>query len=87
MFIIGRYGQERLLIVLATSQYFLLLACRQVGLGKDFQKRLLIVLGTSFLCIACRQVETGKCAQGRLLMVLGTSQYFLSLACRGRTTW
>ena len=53
---ISGYGQERL-FVLATSQYFLLLACRQVGLGKDFQKR----FGTSFLSIACRQVETGKC--------------------------
>ena len=74
---IGRYSQERFLIVLATSQYFLLLACRQVALGKDFQKRLLIVLDTSFLSIACRQVETGKCGQGRLLIVLGTSLYFL----------
>ena len=63
---LGRDCQKRYLIVLATSQYFLLLACRQVGLRTDFQKRLFIVLGASFLSIPCRQVETGKCDQQRL---------------------
>ena len=42
------------------------------------QRRLLIVLGTSFLSIASRQAEIGKCGQGRLLIELsGTSLYFL----------
>ena len=47
MFEIGRYWQERVLIVIGTSQYFLSLALRHVELGRDCQKRLLIVLGTS----------------------------------------
>ena len=55
----GRYGQEKLLIVLGTSQYFLSLACRHVGLGRDGQKRLLIVFGTSALFFLIYSRQTG----------------------------
>lgn len=56
---IRRHGQERLLIVLGTSQFFhclILIGCRHVEIGRYGQKRLLIVVGTSgyFLSLACR---------------------------------
>ena len=48
-FEIGRYGQERLLIVLESCQYLLIpsLQVWLVEIGRYGQKRLLIVLGTS----------------------------------------
>ena len=56
----GKCGQERLLIVLDTSQCTCLsLACRHVEIGRYGQERLLIILGTSpctYLSIACKHV-------------------------------
>ena len=63
---IGRYGQERLLIVLGTSQYFLIpnvhTRCTHLN---------------TFLSLACGYVELEMYDQERLLIVPGTSQCFL----------
>ena len=88
---IRRYGQERLLIVLGTSQYFhcLILGCRHVEIGGYGQKRLLIVVGTSeyFLSLACRHAGLRRDCQKRLLIVLGTSQYFLIRILESCLNW